>query len=590
LPQLERAIEHGDGAIDYQSVMRFSADAPHFASASLYRTRIEQALIGEEPGSGAVIAALGGQMPLTADGQIALATAYLQDGQRERAGRIVKEIWTTDPLDPHYEGAILSRFAALLTRDDHWTRAVMLLMHDRATSTERLMRYLSAAQASLANAAIAVARQTSNAARLVDRVDPHYRDHPLFWWIRAQFALDHDNPTRALDMLGEASGALPEPAEWWYARRAIAREALAGRDYRTAYRAAAGYTDGPEGRVVDASFHAGWIALRFLDDPTTAIAHFRTQASFATLPTTASQANYWLGRAYEAAGNGASAQAAYRTAAEFGAQYYGQLARAELGISTVGLRALPAWRGSEFGFNARETVQAVKLLDANGKGLLAGPLVMTIAYAISDPGEYPLVARLAQDIGAHHLAIQIADLADKRGVALDVFAFPKDGLPESYRIANIDRAAVYAVARQESRFDRNAISSSGARGLMQLMPATARETAGKIGVSYSQARLTSDPAYNALLGSTYLANQLERFSGSLVLAAAAYNAGGGNAARWVETFGDPRLARTDPVDWVEMIPFTETRDYVKKVLGNYQVYRARLGDDRIGIEGWLRGI
>ena len=584
------AIQFGSGDIDYQSVMRFAADAPHFASASLYKTRLEQALLKQEPGSGAIIAALGGQMPQTVDAQIALANAYYADGQAERGGRIIREVWTTNFLEAEQERSILGRFGSQLTRDDHWARAVMLLMHERATATERLMRYLSPAQGSLANAAIAVARQSSNAARLVDRVDPAYRNHALFWWIRAQYAIDHDNPERALEMMNHATGALPEAAEWWYARRTITREAMAQRDWRLAYRAAAGYTDGPDGRVVDASFHAGWIALRFLNDPQSAISHFRRQVSLSTLPTTVSQGNYWLGRAYEAAGQSDAARAAYQIAAGQTGQYYGQLARAELGLSDVGLRTMPATQNSEFGFNARETVQAAKLFLANGQGALAEPLVMTIANAITDPGEFPLVARLAQDIGAHHLAIQIADLADRRGVALDLFAFPKDGLPESYRIANIDRAAVYAVARQESRFDRDAISSAGARGLMQLMPATARETAGRLGVSYSQSRLTSDPAYNALLGSTYLAAQLDRYSGSLVLAAAAYNAGAGNANRWIEAFGDPRSSRIDPIDWIEMIPFTETRDYVKKVLGNYQVYRARLGDDRLRIEAFLRGI
>ncbi len=584
------AIQNGDGAIDYRTVARFEADAPHFAPASLYRTRLEQALTDAVPDKDEIIRVLGGHLPMTLDAQIALAGAYVLDGQRERAGRIIAQLWASNVLDRAREDTVLARFGSLIDRDTHWQRSVMLLMHERASGTERIMRYLSPAQVSLANAAIAVMRETSNAARLVDQVDPHYRDHPLFWWIRAQYAFHHDNMPRAAAMLGEAAGPLPEAAEWWYFRRKIARQALAERDYRTAYRAAAGYTEGPEGRVVDANFHAGWIALRFLDDPQTAITHFTNQTRLSTLPTSITQANYWLGRAYEAAGNAAAARQAYAVAAEYSGQYYGQLARAKLGIDRVDIRSLPAWQSAELAFDARETVQAVRLMAGNGLAGLAEPLVMTIAYSITEVGEYPLAARLAQSIGAHHVAIRIAELAEQRGVAMDLFAFPKDGLPASYRIADIDRAAVYAVARQESRFDRNAVSSSGARGLMQLMPATARETAGKLGVSYSASRLTADPAYNALLGSTYLAAQLDRFGNSLVLAAAAYNAGGGNVSKWIAIFGDPRQGRVDPVDWIEMIPFNETRDYVKKVLGNYQVYRARLGDDRIGIEGFLRGI
>jgi soluble lytic murein transglycosylase len=204
-------------------------------------------------------------------------------------------------------------------------------------------------------------------------------------------------------------------------------------------------------------------------------------------------------------------------------------------------------------------------------------------------GELVLAARLAQKIDAHHLAITIADIADKRGTPLDLFSFPKDGLPTT-KLAQIDMAAIYAITRTESRFQTDAVSSSGAKGLMQLMPATAKETARKIGVAYSASKLTSDPEYNTQLGSSYLAAQLDRFDGSLLLAAAAYNAGAGNANKWIAAFGDPRQANVDPVVWVELIPFQETRKYVQRVLGNYLVYRARLGGTAISPMAALHSI
>jgi soluble lytic murein transglycosylase len=216
-------------------------------------------------------------------------------------------------------------------------------------------------------------------------------------------------------------------------------------------------------------------------------------------------------------------------------------------------------------------------------------LLRNFAAGLKDGGELVLAARLAQAINAHNVAILIADNADRRGMPLDLFSFPKDGLPAD-KLAEIDHAAVYAIAKQESHFQVDAVSGVGARGLMQLMPATAKETAQKLGVDYSQTRLTSDPAYNALLGSTYLAAQLKRFEGSLVLAAAAYNAGGGNANKWIATYGDPRTSNVDPVVWVELIPFQETRKYVQRVLGNYVVYRTRLGDSGLTITDVLRRI
>jgi soluble lytic murein transglycosylase len=250
---------------------------------------------------------------------------------------------------------------------------------------------------------------------------------------------------------------------------------------------------------------------------------------------------------------------------------------------------MPEWKSSQAAFDASDMVQAVRLLAENGEVDMAKPLLRSFAFAFKTGGELVLAARLAQEVGAHDLAISIADTADKRGTPLDLYSFPKDGLPTD-KLASVDTAAVYAITRQESHFRADAISSVGARGLMQLMPGTAKETAKKVGVEYSSKRLTSDPAYNALLGSTYLANQLARFDGSLVLAAAAYNAGGGNASKWVDAFGDPRSDTVDPVIWVELIPFQETRNYVKRVLGNYVVYQARLGHDEVGIRQALRRI
>ena len=196
---------------------------------------------------------------------------------------------------------------------------------------------------------------------------------------------------------------------------------------------------------------------------------------------------------------------------------------------------------------------------------------------------------MAEEIGAHQVAISIAAIADQRGTPLDAFSFPNDARLAEAELA-ADRAAVYAVMRQESMFQVDAVSSAGARGLMQLMPGTAKEVARKVGVDYSPGRLVSDPAYNALLGSTYLGTQLERYDGSLVLAAAAYNAGPGNANKWIKAYGDPRTDNVDPVIWVELIPFQETRTYVKRVLGNYLVYRERLGDEPLPLQQALRTI
>jgi soluble lytic murein transglycosylase len=341
--------------------------------------------------------------------------------------------------------------------------------------------------------------------------------------------------------------------------------------------------------MVEAQFHAGFIALSFLKDAKAAKAHFVEMGKHSTLPDSVTQAKYWLARAELALGDTIGAQAAYAAAADYGTVYYGLLARAALGESGADIRPLPAWQDSATLFAANEVVRAVRLLAANGHGDWAAPLLRYYASGLKNGGELLLAARLAQDIGAHYLAIAIAGDADRQGIALDLFSFPKDGLPADAPL-QADRAAVYAIARQESMFQIDAVSSVGARGLMQLMPGTAEDTARLLGVDYSATRLTSDPAYNALLGSTYLGKQLERYEGSLLLAAAAYNAGPGNANKWIVAYGDPRADNVDPVIWVELIPFQETRKYVQRVLGNYLVYRQRLGGAEMTMTQAMRTI
>ena len=312
-------------------------------------------------------------------------------------------------------------------------------------------------------------------------------------------------------------------------------------------------------------------------------------AQNATLADTVTQSNYWLGRARRAAGNQAGANEAFAEATRFGTVYYGLLARDELGAGEATIRRMPDVSESETRFNGLDTVRAVRLFAANGERNQALTLLRSFAYDFDDGGDLLLAGQLAEQLGAHDLAISIAEAAELRGFPLDLRSFPDDAV-RTTMVDEVDPAALFAVVRQESRFRTDAVSSAGARGLMQLMPATARETAEKVGVAYSRSRLTDDPAYNALLGSTYLADQLRAFDGSLVLAAAAYNAGPGNARKWIRQFGDPRSPDVDPVVWIERIPYQETRKYVQRVLGNYVVYRARLGRDDLTMTEALRFI
>lgn len=583
------AITFGNGAVPSRAMQRFAADAPDFVKTSVFRSRLEQALVKEKAAAPEVIKVLGGATPNTIEGQLALAAAYRAAGETARATAIARSLWVDNFLERATEDKVLAQLGDLLDRDAHWDRAVHLMMHDRATAVERLLDKLTPAQKSLAVARNATSRNDKNAKKLLDSVDASMTANPVFAFSRAQRARQFELWDDAITWLDKAKGEVPDAAEFWYERRLLVRQLLALGEVKRAYRAAAGYTEGPEGRLVEAQFHAGWIALSFLREPGTAAEHFRLMRKSATLPDTVTQADYWLGRALDAAGDAAGARKAWADASKYGTIYYGQLARAALGEPAVGLRPMPEWKSAEAGFEARELVRAVRLLADNGQKVMAATLLRSFAFDLQDGPDLLQAARLAQSLNSHHLAISIADTSERRGAPLDLFNFPKDGLPRQ-QLASVDHAAVYAVARQESRFQIDAVSSAGARGLMQLMPGTAKETAGKLGLDYSVNRLTSDGAYNALLGSTYLKAQIETFDGSLLLAAAAYNAGPGNVRKWLAAYGDPRSDKIDPVVWVELIPMLETRKYVQRVLGNYLVYRARLGLDEVSIVDALRRI
>ncbi|HEX4297502.1 MAG TPA: lytic transglycosylase domain-containing protein [Devosia sp.] len=583
------SIYYGGGGVAYGAVQDFAAEAPDFASAGVFRTRIEQALVKTDAPEDVLIKTLGGSMPNTLAAEIALGKAYADTGDKVRAASIARTIWVDDFLDQDSETKVLAALGGLLTAKDHWDRAEHLMMNDRASAVERLYQFMSPGEKSLAVARVAVIRDAPNARKLLDAVDKAYQTNPIYYFSRAERAAGAQLWDDAIAYLNKGKATDPDAEQWWYERRTVIQQLLSSGDAQRAYRVAAGYIHGPEGRLVEARFQAGWIALSFLHEPKAAVTHFEAMAKLSTLPDSVTQANYWLGRAEAGAGDTKAAKAAYGAAAAYGTIYYGLLARAELGMPAVQLRPMPSGIDDGATFEARPVVQAIDLLAANGQTDMAGALMRTLAQSLKSSSDFVLAARLAQKIDAHHLAISIADIADKRGVPLDLFSFPKDGLPTA-KLADVDMAAIYAITRTESRFQTDAVSSSGARGLMQLMPSTAKETAQKMGIAYSASRLTSDPEYNAQLGSSYLATQLQAYNGSLLLAAAAYNAGAGNANKWITAFGDPRAANVDPVLWVELIPFQETRKYVQRVLGNYLVYRARLGGAEISPTEALRSI
>jgi soluble lytic murein transglycosylase len=364
-------------------------------------------------------------------------------------------------------------------------------------------------------------------------------------------------------------------SKWWAERQVLAREALQRGLYQEAYdvTAAHGLTSGPD--YADAEWLAGWIALRFLDKPGRAAEHFTALFKAVSFPVSKARGAYWTGRAYEAAHHPADAATFYDTAASYETTYYGQLAQARLRQARATL-ALPPAGGriaDEPSFTKSELARATRLATATGSESVIRPFFMALGEAASTADEYRFAGNLANELGYPGLAVRIGKKALQDNIVLTDIAYPVLSVPKASDAP--EAALVLGLTRQESEFDERAESPAGARGLMQLMPATAKHVAKQEHLRYDPAKL-EDAGYNMRLGMAYLAGLIDRFNGSYPLAIASYNAGPTNTRRWMEDYGDPRDPNVDPVDWVEKIPFSETRNYVQRVLENTQVYRSRL--------------
>lgn len=543
------------------------------------RKNSERAMLREDPAAAHVVQAFGSSLPQTIEGAVMLARAHLALADAEAASAVLDPFWRREKLDAAEETAIIREFGKVIPTDIHRIRMEQMLYEERANSAERVAGLAGGRE--LAKAWAAVLRKEKNAAALLDAV-PKAQRTAGWYYAKAKHLRWRKKYAQASEVVLQApqdAASLVDPDAWWIERRVLARELLDQGDAKSAYRLTAAHAAQSPIMAVDAEFHAGWLALRSLNDPGTASRHFARIAGIADGPISRSRAAYWLGRAAEAGGSG-DARAHYEKAAAYGASFYGQLAAAKLGRGVIAA-ADPAPTDPERAtFASREAVQAIRRLEEAGYGRRADRLYRDLAAELDSAGELALLARMAEKRGNHYLALRVGKIAASRGLDIGGLAHPTGAIPASADISGAGEALAYAIARQESEFNVSAVSGAGARGLLQLLPGTARDMARRTGLKYSQARLTTDAGYNATLGTAYLNDQLGRFDGSYVLTFAGYNAGPRRAQEWIKRYGDPRGKDIDlVVDWIERIPFSETRDYVQRVMENYQVYKMRLSGE-----------
>jgi soluble lytic murein transglycosylase len=371
--------------------------------------------------------------------------------------------------------------------------------------------------------------------------------------------------------------ALQDTDEWWRERRILGRKLLDLGKFQSAYqivREAA--PPASENYRADFHFMCGWIALRYLNDPATARAHFAHIDDGSANPIVLARANYWRGRVAEAIGEKDEMRASYEAAARHTTAYYGQLARAKLGLDRIELRAPLSADPVDDSALSDERVRAADMLYTLGERDIVLYFATDLAEESADVVALVALGELTGRRNHARAMLQIGKAALARGLALDPYAFPTIGIPQHSPIGpGIDRSVIYSVARTESAFDQRDKSSANAVGLMQVTPEAARDTAKRFGVAYDWERMVSDPVYNTQMGAAELSALLKEYSGSHIMTFAGYNAGRGRVREWVKQFGDPRDPNVDAVDWVERIPFAETRNYVERVMENLQVYRVR---------------
>ena len=525
----------------------------------------------------ATIAWFGAREPQTAQGALALAAAYQAQNRAADAQALVRRFWRERSFDADVQARMLARFGTALTPEDHARRLQNLLYGQAGPATQAMIALVDADHQALARARLALRADRNDASALVSALPASVANDAGLAFDRARYYRKRSLDTIAVGYLAAASADPPGPdaaSAVWTERRALMGAALRSGDTRGAYAAASAHGLGDGVDYTEAEFFAGWIALSKLHDPELADPHFANVQRVGLTPVTLSRALYWRGRAAAARGDQVAAQSYWREGGAYYTAFYGQLSAERAGVTRINLGVDPTPSADDRArFDARETVRAARLLAENGQRELFSAFCLSIAENLDTVEEEALLVDLARSGGDPGLANRVARVAITRGLYLPERGWPVlaaplgSGLPEP--------AFTLAIVRQESAFQPTIRSAVGARGLMQLMPSTAAGVARRQGLSFSTERL-DEPDYNLRLGSAFLGQLTDDFSGSYVLAAAGYNAGPGRAGQWASDCGDPRQSSIDPADFIECIPYSETRNYVMRVLESVEVYRARL--------------
>ena len=574
-------LRSGEGNADL--VLDFLGRRSDWPGIPLLKKRTE-AIIADQADAAQTLQFFQSHTPETGVGALAYAEALTASGDRASADAVLVRAWLTLDMDAEAHDAFLERYADLLGQY-HTARMNMLLWEGAYPEAGRMMALVSEDWRALAAARIALQTDKGDVDALIAVVPNRLGGDAGLSHDRFKWRFDKNYTDSARDLLLERSERvelLGQPENWAYLRRVFVRRELREGTPSVAYRLASSHHLTGGSNWADLEWLAGYIALRYLQDPAKALEHFKALAMNVDSPISKGRAGYWIGRAYEALGDMTAAQLAFETAGTQQTSFYGLLAAERAGLpfdqTLAGGPIDPNWTSSAF--VGSSLFEAASVLIAANERSLAERFVIQMAETLSEQ-ELVALGDAMLAMNEPHLAVMAGKEAASRGIVLPRAYYALH--PIAKRSLDISPEWALAIARRESEFDPWVVSPVGARGLMQLMPRTAQAMAEVKGVPFRERALLSEPNYNATLGAAYLAKLSREFGNNPMFMAAGYNAGPSRPTRWIEQFGDPRAGAIDVVDWVEMIPFNETRNYVMRVTESLPIYRARLGIDPLPV-------
>ena len=513
--------------------------------------------------------------PATARGMDIYLNTLIQAGRTADAMQILKTWWPKALLTPNEQSDFIEKYGRFLGSQDH-ERRLRHIIHDRHyTASRSLAKLLGQGYPQLVEAKIGLIEDKPNVNDLVAAVPSALRNNEALLLARIQWRRKNNYDTGTIELLNLAPDAsrISDSSAWWQERHIMARRLMEQEKWGSAYELVKNHKQVGGFSFAQAEFLAGWLALRKIGKPWEGFKHFENLFNAVESPISRSRGAYWAGLASDTLGHPEIANQWYQVAAKYQTTFYGQMAaqRINLPFGLLKPTDFHITPQSKSSFTNSDHMKAAGILKAAGQDYNAKQFFTAFVEGQPTGLDYKLAADYAHEIGYEDAAVRIAKKAERDGYIMPNYLFPiiesavNAGLP-------IHPAFSHGIMRQESAFDQFAQSGAGALGLMQLMPPTAKETAGKAGLPYSKDRLTSDPAYNMTLGSLYIKQMLDRFDGNRTLAIAAYNAGPGRVSGWLKEIGDPRDPNIDEVDWIETIPVYETRNYVQRVTEAINVY------------------